>query len=283
MTTQKELATLLHRRFFQRRDAFAEYGPTYGHPEGCWHPVERPIKGSDLLAHLEGERFLGTYLVDADSQVRFFTLDIDFNPEGTAYRVDFPTIERKIMTDPSAHDDELAELWPNEPDEISPRDEWLNVTSPYRPWLAFQVRCLAAGFAYRLKREYQLDTAVTYSGGKGMHVHCFCGERSARDARYMANKMLGSWKNYETMEPKFFPVNGFAWRDSTDHYSNFTIEVFPKQDEIAARGFGNLVRLPLGVHPKTKQRSHFINLDSIPAWQPLAELDAEVGLTRGSV
>jgi len=36
-------------------------------------------------------------------------------------------------------------------------------------------------------------------------------------------------------------------------------EIFPKQVEVGDDGYGNLVKLPLGVHQKTKQRSYFLD------------------------
>ena len=38
----------------------------------------------------------------------------------------------------------------------------------------------------------------------------------------------------------------------------FHLEVFPKQETISGKGFGNLVKLPLGVHRLTGKRSYFI-------------------------
>ena len=38
----------------------------------------------------------------------------------------------------------------------------------------------------------------------------------------------------------------------------YNLEVFPKQDRVGGKGFGNLVKLPLGIHRLTGKRSHFI-------------------------
>ena len=35
--------------------------------------------------------------------------------------------------------------------------------------------------------------------------------------------------------------------------------MFPKQIKVVEGGFGNLVKLPLGVHRKTGQRSYFLD------------------------
>ncbi len=40
--------------------------------------------------------------------------------------------------------------------------------------------------------------------------------------------------------------------------SAFNLEVFPKQDQLAGKGFGNLVKLPMGIHRLTGKRSRFI-------------------------
>lgn len=38
----------------------------------------------------------------------------------------------------------------------------------------------------------------------------------------------------------------------------FNLEVFPKQDHLSGKGLGNLVKLPLGIHRQTGQRSFFL-------------------------
>ncbi|RZB34213.1 MAG: hypothetical protein SRB2_03606 [Desulfobacteraceae bacterium Eth-SRB2] len=40
--------------------------------------------------------------------------------------------------------------------------------------------------------------------------------------------------------------------------SAFTLEVFPKQDRLSGKGFGNLVKLPLGVHRLSGKKSYFL-------------------------
>ena len=38
----------------------------------------------------------------------------------------------------------------------------------------------------------------------------------------------------------------------------FSLEVFPKQDRLTGKGYGNLVKLPLGVHRVSGRRSRFV-------------------------
>ena len=40
--------------------------------------------------------------------------------------------------------------------------------------------------------------------------------------------------------------------------SAFTLEVFPKQDKLSGKGFGNLVKLPLGIHRLSGKKSYFL-------------------------
>ena len=49
------------------------------------------------------------------------------------------------------------------------------------------------------------------------------------------------------------------------------IETFPKQEEVTKDGYGNLVRLPLGIHQKKRSRYHYIN----SSFHPIDEFDVE--------
>jgi hypothetical protein len=51
----------------------------------------------------------------------------------------------------------------------------------------------------------------------------------------------------------------------------FSLEIFPKQDQLTGKGFGNLVKLPLGIHRVTGRKSYFVgareqSLDRQLAW-----------------
>lgn len=48
----------------------------------------------------------------------------------------------------------------------------------------------------------------------------------------------------------------------TPDLSCFSLEVFPKQDHLSGKGFGNLVKLPLGIHRQTGKRSFFTECTS---------------------
>jgi hypothetical protein len=79
---------------------------------------------------------------------------------------------------------------------------------------------------------------IEFSGGKGYHFWFFFDSPApARHARGFLNRIV------KPLE-KDLTVFGF--------------EVFPKQDTLTGKGFGNLVKLPLGIHRLTGKRSFFI-------------------------
>lgn len=277
---ERALTNALANRFFQRQDLLAYHDGEH------YRPLKKPLSGPLLLEHIRGERVLGTYLLDTENRCRFFTFDLDFNATGRSYRVDMKTLEERLTADPNCHDAWLKDLWSDEPEDCNPREVWTDDDHPLRPWLALQLRCLAEGIAWQAASLYPYPVAVAYSGGKGLHVHVFCGERTALAARNMGNLIITSFPNWFTGEDsRFVPVTGGSnsWRDSTDLYSNITIEIYPKQDVLGEGGYGNLVRVPLGIHPTSRRKSYFIDLGSIPAWHPLAEFDPLIALTKGCI
>jgi hypothetical protein len=91
-----------------------------------------------------------------------------------------------------------------------------------------------------LSRQAGLPCLVEFSGGKGFHFWTFFKDpvpaAAARQALQQAARRL---------EPDL---------------SCFTLEVFPKQDQLAGKGLGNLVKLPLGLHRGTGKRSFFVHV-----------------------
>ncbi len=83
-----------------------------------------------------------------------------------------------------------------------------------------------------------LHPIVEFSGGKGFHFwYCFESPVSAIFARGLLERIRG----------------GIA-----GDLSAFNLEVFPKQDHLSGKGYGNLVKLPLGIHRVSGKRSWFI-------------------------
>ncbi|MFO7877850.1 MAG: hypothetical protein R6U55_14845 [Desulfovermiculus sp.] len=93
-----------------------------------------------------------------------------------------------------------------------------------------------------------------FSGGKGYHFWFFfeppVPDRQARPV-----------------------LNGIVNRLKGD-VSCFELEVFPKQDTISGKGFGNLVKLPLGLRRVTGTRSYFLPRPGRGVWEDLSKLES---------
>lgn len=88
-----------------------------------------------------------------------------------------------------------------------------------------------------ISRKTGMTPRVEISGGKGYHYWYFFDENvPAGQARAALHSITGQIEGDLTC---------------------FNLEVFPKQDHLTGQGFGNLVKLPLGVHRKTGKRSWF--------------------------
>lgn len=270
-TPSTELIAAIGSRFISRKDVKAEQGK-----DGAWHPVrERTATGfdgplvpfalKDFIDHLQGTRTLGHYVVGADDTAKFFCLDLDLDKEGF-YMDD---------EDPDADPEDLAARV-GKAVKGDPRAIW----AAGEPASAFEyytiaLRCLADGLGLRAAKLIPgMHIAIANSGGKGLHVYGFMPEPTpAGIVREIAEAVLTDVPN------QFVKVKGDNfWKANTSGaYSNITIEVFPKQTAVSEGGFGNLLRLPLGINRKTGNRGYFVNCRSGP--NKLPEIDALRALT----
>jgi len=97
-------------------------------------------------------------------------------------------------------------------------------------------------FLIRRIHEISIDAGMRaipeFSGGKGFHFwYCFASPVPAAMAR-------------QALEQIRRAVSGDV--------TAFNLEVFPKQDQLAGKGYGNLVKLPLGIHRVSKKHSWFL-------------------------
>lgn len=95
------------------------------------------------------------------------------------------------------------------------------------------------------------------SGGKGYHVWLFLSEPTpAYKVRAWAESIRDGYVTLARTASPPWPA----------------LEIFPKQDEVPEGGYGNLVKLPFGVHAKTKARAFLVNVqgwaDSLEAVVP---------------
>lgn len=136
--------------------------------------------------------------------------------------------------------------------------------------LTSQLNLIAEGLARRAHKLTECHVAAAFSGNKGVHVYCFTGPEPAADVREAALEVINSFGAFE-------PIRGDNFfRQKYGDYQGVEIEVFPKQTEIGPDGFGNLMRLPLGVNKKSGVNGHFIQF--IPPTTEFTEMEPTAAL-----
>ncbi len=264
----KDLAKLYAKTFIARPDVKA-----IQRTSGAYNPVESPFTMEDLLDHIEGRRTYGHYLLNTGNQCKFFAFDVDLdelNPEKPNERLQVPTsVDSEgvwgnfVLCDPRA-------VWLDRKQQIA------------RAFLKFQMRSIAHELARTIASEFDIQTAVTYTGAKGIHVYGFTGLLDAKDVRQGAELILKkTGKIVPYLGSNFFkyePIPG----DHDLSFQCFTIEAFPKQTEIKEGGYGNLMRLPLGVNLKNPaDPTFFVDLrSSLMQLQPRDAIDALTTLNQ---
>lgn len=241
-----ELAKLFAKMYVARPDVKA-----IQRTSGAYNPVESPWTMQDFLDHISGERTYGHYLLNLANECKFFAFDIDLdelNPAKPDHRLQVPTA---IDSDGIWNTFTLAD----------PRAIWLDRRYIIqRNYLKYQMRMLAQELARTIASEFDIQTAVTYTGAKGVHVYGFTGPLPAKDVREGAELILKKTNRYVP----FLGSNFFKYKDTGDNEQSnqcFTVEVFPKQTEIKEGGYGNLMRLPTGVNLKnTQDPTFFVDL-----------------------
>ncbi len=124
-------------------------------------------------------------------------------------------------------------------------------------------------------KEKGLGPLIEFSGGKGFHFWFFFDPPiQAGHARRILNRFVSELRG---------------------DVSAFGFEVFPKQETLTGKGFGNLVKLPLGIHRLTGKRSRFLQcpgrgvdnqlafLETVTVIGPAAIKAIEEGAARGKV
>lgn len=270
-----ELETLIAKRFIARSDVKAIQGPG-----GQYRPVRTTTRGpdgqeaheyhkftlADLSDHLAGRATYGHYLVNQGQVAKCFVLDVDLRAEG--FWVEHPDLST-TFTEQQWNDGTVRH-------PCNPREAWRDRAHPGRGWMKLQLRSIAEMLSMRIRDELGIDVVCAYSGNKGVHVYGLTGPILAAEAREAAQLVLASF-------PEVFVVEGNHYRALDSHwgsFSNFTVEVFPKQGTVAPGHFGNLVRLPLGVNQKNPQDPTFF-LDQSRAHTELAPHPDPVALLTG--
>jgi len=250
---ERELVTLIGKKFISRKDVKA-----IERANGAWNlvtdtgkadGVRQPFTMQDFRDHLAGRKTFGHYLIGLDDTCKFFAFDIDLEKEGAW--LDLSTGESLMAGGQSCN----------------PREVWTDRNHPGWPYMLMQVRGMAEGLAIRTNRLLGIEVAVTFSGGKGMHVYGFM--RDPKPAAVVREMALGVLNDIDL----FVPARGENFfKHKYEQYANICVEVFPKQDSLDGKDLGNLMRLPLGTHARTGERGFFVSLKS--EQDRLTEMDA---------
>lgn len=261
-----DLPTLLATRFIARRDVKARQLLT-----GEYNPVRTPWQMAELIDHVAGNVTYGHYLLNQDNQTKVFAFDIDLEPTGNwIQQADLSQLPEGWETGPH------AEHWfanNSYLHQCSPREDWRNRAFPGRDWFKAQMRELAEKFTCAIRDHLDLPTFATYSGNKGIHVYAATGLIPAVEAREAAMLILASMERFQPVKgSNFYKDTSTDWHDS---YSNFTIEIFPKQATVKEGGFGNLLRLPLGKNQKNPLDPTFV-LDQSTAHNTITPASPEL-------
>lgn len=247
----KELALFIARRLIARADVQAIQSST-----GGYRPLKQPFTLSVIYDHIVGKVSRGHYQLNDDDRCKFFAFDLDFR-------------------------DGEFEMWASGTSDLetfSPTQSILDLEHPMRSTAVAHMRSLGEALASRaLALHKEVDKVViSFSGNKGLHVYClFEGLIGADIARTLAQDVLldfnrqyarlGAPHRYELVKGQNF------WRLMNSPYEALEIETFPKQ---STKGeFGNLLRLPYGVHAKSGQQGFFVDTTApIHELQPMTEL-----------
>lgn len=240
----EELVSLIAKKFIERRDVKAEQ-----HSNGAYSPIESKFTKRDLHDHLTGTRTYGHYMVAPGSNTaRLFAFDIDLaksaSPDMTGNSKTFYTWTGSQFI------------------EGSPRVHYTERNPQLYMRLTEELLVAAVSLAVRTRRLLGIQVAIAFSGSKGVHVYGFTGRDQAETIREAAHEVIhdaGVWQVHRgksfyrhSNEPKF-------------GLPNIDIEVYPKQGKMDGKAYGNLMRLPLGIHRRTGARSYFLQVRSFTA------------------
>ena len=248
---QTRLQDALAKLFIARPDVIA-----IQRNDGAYNPLEGIKWSRDRLSqHIRGSQTYGHYAINGE-HAKFFCFDLDFKTKCTLYPEDSPL--------------------------HNPRKHWQE-TNGADPYLRWQLRTMADLFTYRIARTGTRQLA-TFSGSKGVHVYGFPKPgilQSAASLRKTGQKIMDDM-GYFFQQRGTSGIN-YSGNSSCPTIGLFDVELFPKQDAVKNGGYGNLVRMELGIHRKSNQPGFIIDTglaDSYylePVSNPLAVLEKILG------
>jgi hypothetical protein len=190
--------------------------------------------------------------------VKLFALDIDFTEEGMLPAMPLPW---ELGTEGGVSEDELFKRWQESFTPSNPRLAWRDRAHPARAYMKACLRTLADRLERQIRLDLQIPTCVAYSGNKGLHVYGFTGKVPAREAREGMHIILEALPLEKARGNVIWRWNPTLSAEELLSPDIFTIETFPKQDQLSDNGFGNLMRLPLGKNQKSPDPTFFVDTD----------------------
>src|SRR5690349_3643258 len=142
-----------------------------------------------LMAHLNGERTYGHYLLDTDDTAKLFVFDIDLEETGSWVKLpdwNKLPVDEKLDQEAWAHEQMVVT------EDVNPRALWADrsrTAAPARSWFKYQMKMLGSILAAGV-RHIGVECAVSYSGSKGIHVYGFTGRLPADEVREAALLVL---------------------------------------------------------------------------------------------
>ena len=296
------IAAQIAKTFIARRDVKAlqsrsgAYRPVVEDPSKPHTSPRIPWTMGDLMAHVDGSKTFGHYILSKESTAKVFCFDIDLEQHVKSEDerpVKWDVLDPRDNETIIQREGNAREFWHPErmwqwcstcgkgwyidfqpPRCVDPDHEHDLGTGTNPDTMALTSILQQTAFALAAKANELLDipVAVSYSGNKGLHVYGLVGEQPAADIRMAANLVLDAMDHYAPSRGHVF------FRDKRDGFDALSIEVFPKQDALEGKDLGNLIRLPLGINRKSGNRGYFLKQGALGH---LVEADAMESMTAG--
>jgi hypothetical protein len=246
---KEEIVNLIARLFIARPDIKA-----IQRSNGDYNPVKSRFTKADLLAHVDGVHTYGHYMLSEKDECKLFVFDLDLDKTDPLK----PEITYSLPANKGS--DGVWSNWYNG----DPRNIWPDRTKlAERDFLKYQLRVAAHTICKAIQDELGIQSTVTYTGSKGVHVYGFTGLMAASGVREAADIVTESLKLVPEKGNNFFKFPDQSKVGDLFFPQAITAEVYPKQTTLDGKTLGNLVRLPLGVNLKNpKDPTFFMDMRS---------------------
>ncbi len=256
----REGAKLLGDLFIHRRDAKAVY--TLDAKGDHWSMVNKPYTLKDFVAHFETDASLGSYLLDQDSTVKFFAYDIDLMSAGTYLMI--RDIEEILALESDGYWDDGIDHETDLELRVGNLEAALHDSSAEaHRWTRIVLLTVLRELSRRVEGELGLKSLSVITGG-GAHLLVPLPEpQPAAEVRAAAIDVIDRSIGFSRKGS-----GDIFWKYGEFLHHPLEVEVFPKQDSLDGKKFGNMIRLPFGIHKEANVRTYAIDPTAvtIPTW-----------------